>query len=290
MKTYLDCLPCFVRQALSAARMLGVEDHVQQEVMRRVLLAAAALDMTRPPPEMGREIHRVIREVTGNADPYAPLKERYNALALELLDDLQARVARAPDPLEAAVRLAIAGNIIDFGVPLGVNDAAVRRAVDGCLTAPLLGGGLEPLRQAIAGAKTILYLADNAGEIVLDRLLLAQLPLDRVTVVVRGGPVINDATMDDAQAAGLTRWVRVRDSGYDAPGTVLDACDPALVEAFWSADLVIAKGQGNFETLDQAGREIFFLFTAKCEVAARHAGCVVGDLVLLRGGRGGGEE
>ena len=284
MKTYLDCVPCFLRQALGAARLLGVDDSAQEQVLRRVLAAASTMDMSRPPPEMGREIHRVLRETSGCPDPYAELKARYNALALGLLEDLRAVVREAPHPLEAAVRLAIAGNIIDFGAPLGVDDAKVRQTVESCLQAPLRGGGLPALERALDREGPLLYLADNAGEIVFDRLLLERLPAERLTVVVRSGPVINDATVEDARVAGLTGWLRVRDSGQDAPGTVLEACSDDFLEEFWGASVVIAKGQGNFETLDQAGREIFFLFMAKCAVAAEHAECEIGDLVLLQGG------
>ena len=123
-------------------------------------------------------------------------------------------------------------------------------------------------------------LADNAGEIVFDRLLIEQLPIDRVTVAVRGYPVINDATLDDAETAGLTDIVDVISNGSDAPGTLLDDCSEAFRSRFEEADLIIAKGQGNYETLAQSPRPIFFLLRVKCPVVARDLDYPVGSMVV----------
>jgi uncharacterized protein with ATP-grasp and redox domains len=179
--------------------------------------------------------------------------------------------------------VAIAGNVIDFGVRSNITDEHILEAIDWSLDSPLPSETLESLRAAIGSAQQILYLADNAGEIVLDRLLLELLPTERVLCVVRGTPVINDATLEDARAAGVTDLVRVIDNGSDAPGTILDECNDELRRSFAEADLVIAKGQGNYESLNGEDREIYYLFKAKCPVAARSVGCEVGDLVLARG-------
>ena len=143
-------------------------------------------------------------------------------------------------------------------------------------------------RDSIGNAGSILYLADNAGEIVFDRVLIEQLSAPRVTLVVRGAPVINDATMIDACAAGLHEIVNVIDNGSDAPGTILEDCSEDFRRRFTEADVVLAKGQGNFETLSDAPREVFFLFKAKCSVIAERAGWSVGSLVLMRSCAEGG--
>ena len=146
----------------------------------------------------------------------------------------------------------------------------------------LLNGNLEEFSQAVFRADNILYLADNAGEIVFDRLLIELLPLEKITVAVRGFPTINDATMHDAETAGITKLVRVIDNGSDVPGTILDKCSEAFRYSFDRADLVISKGQGNYETLSEVDKDIFFLLKVKCPIIAKKISCPVGSLVLRR--------
>jgi uncharacterized protein with ATP-grasp and redox domains len=178
-----------------------------------------------------------------------------------------------------AVRLAIAGNVIDLGVKSHLDEAQIRAAIEDCLTDPL-EGDIDRFAQAVAGATRILYLTDNAGEIVLDRLLIERLPRDKVTVAVKGAPVINDATRADAEIAGITSLVNVIDNGSDAPGTILEDCNGVFRRHFAQADLIIAKGQGNYETLREASAPLYFLLRVKCPVLARDLGCPVGRLVL----------
>jgi uncharacterized protein with ATP-grasp and redox domains/formylmethanofuran dehydrogenase subunit E len=280
MNTVLDCIPCFVRQALDAARLFTDEPAIHEQAVRDVLRTAASMDFNQSPPAMGQWVHRHLREMTGHADPYRSHKDRDNQLAMSLLPDLRARLKERADPFGLAVRLAIAGNVIDRGVNGQLREEDVRRAVDDALAEPLLGDP-EALRQAASRARNILYLADNAGEIVFDGLLIEQLPSDRVVLVVRGASVLNDATLADAQAAKLHEIVRVIDNGSDAPGTLLQDCSTAFRKLFEQADLIIAKGQGNFETLSDTGHHVFFLFKAKCPVIARQAGVAVGTNVLL---------
>lgn len=279
MRTAVDCVPCFLRQALDAARMASDDPNVHQHVMRRVLARAVDLDMAQPPPAVGRDIHRIIRDASGQQDPYRAVKQKYNAFALERIDSLRARVEASGNPLETAARLAIAGNIIDFGVSGQVDEAMVEAALRRCLHDELAGDASD-LTAAARSAETILYLADNAGEIVFDRLLIEQLGPARVTVAVKGGPVINDATRRDAEAAGLTELCEVIDNGSDAPGTLLGDCSDAFRRRFEAADLVIAKGQGNWETLSETDRTVIFLLQVKCPVIAGHMGLPVGSLVV----------
>lgn len=282
MKTCLDCIPCFVRQALEAARFVTDEPALQEQVLREVLALVAKLDLRQSPPAVAQSIHRRLRELTGRDDPYAHVKDRFTRLAMELLPELRAKVRAARDPLTTAVRLAITGNVIDLGVDGALREEDVRHAVERTLSEPLVGDTAH-LRRAIAQAESILYLADNAGEICFDRLLIEQLPTDEVTLVVRGGPVINDATLADARAAGLHEIVEVVDNGSDAPGTILGDCSAGFCQRYERADLVIAKGQGNFETLNEERRNIFFLFKVKCPVIEARAGQKLGTHVLIRG-------
>jgi uncharacterized protein with ATP-grasp and redox domains len=281
MKTFFDCVPCFVRQALDAARMATDNEEVQEKILRETMRVGAGLSFSQTPPEMGREVHVLVRNLTGNADPYINVKREFNGKALALLPEMKKHMRQARDRLDVAARLAIAGNIIDFGVTAHVGDFSLEKIIEDSLARAYAVGHLEELRQALAGAKKILYLADNAGEIVFDQLLLEEIGFGRVTAAVKGEPIINDATMADAEETGLTKLVRVIDNGADYPGTVLRKCSASFQQEFAAADLVIAKGQGNYETLsEEKSRRIFFLLKAKCPSIARDLGCEIGGIVI----------
>jgi len=278
MQTSLDCVPCFMRQALEAARMATDDVDVHEQVLRRVAREISSVDMAFSPPSMGQKIHRLVRELTGVTDPYREIKQRTTRLALELEPEVRRRVREASDPLEMAVRMAVAGNIIDFGVDRRIREETIREVLDRAATTHLYGDAAVLAADA-AAASSILYLADNAGEIVFDRVLIEVLGPDRVTVVVRGEPILNDAVLADAEDAGLV-GCDVVDNGSDAPGTILDDCSPHLRSHFFAADMVIAKGQGNYETLSNSPRPVWFVLMAKCEVIAHHIGCEAGAFVI----------
>lgn len=282
MKMFADCIPCFMSQALTASRMATDDSSVHDRVLRMAAAALSETDPTMTPPEMAQVIHRIIRTESGVADPYAEVKEEFNAFALKLYPELKRTVAESLDPFETAVRLAIAGNIIDFGASNHLKDDAVTTAIQESLQCDLDRRTLTALREEIAAARTILYLCDNTGEIVFDRVLIEELPLERVTAVVRGAPVINDATMSDAEDAGLNDLVRVIGNGTDAPGTILEQCDAELRCLFDAADVIIAKGQGNYETLSDVPRPIYHVLRIKCPVIARDVECDVGSSLVTR--------
>jgi hypothetical protein len=281
MRTYLDCIPCFARQSLEAARMATDDPAVQERVLRDVLRALSEIDFADSPPAMAQRIHRLIRQATGRDDPYRALKQRFTRMALALLPGLRERAARAADPRETALRLAIAGNVIDLGVNGSLDEADVLQAVDEAASAPL-AGDVRGMFAAAEAAEEILYLADNAGEIVFDRLLLERLPAGKVTVVVKGSAILNDATAADARASGLPDNIPIIDNGSDAPGTILRECSERFRRRFARADLVLAKGQGNYETLSEVEKDVFFMLKVKCPVIARHLGCEIGEMVLRR--------
>ncbi len=276
---HLECVPCMLRQAREAIALTGIDSAAAFAVVQRVLRLMSELDWTLPPPVIAQGVHRMIRGLTRNPDPYAAMKERMNRRAAEEYPEWHDRFRAAYAPMEAAIRLAIIGNLLDAGAKTQLNDEAVRTAFEGALSAPLLGS-IPEFTQAIQDAKSILYLADNAGEIVFDRDLLAQLPLGKVTVAVRGAAVLNDATLADAEEAGLFDYCEVISNGSDAPGTVLADCSPEFRERFEAADVIISKGQGNYETLAGAHKQIFFLLKIKCEVLSRALGLPVGSLIL----------
>jgi len=277
MRTYLDCYPCFLRQALSAARQVGANDAQQYAIMRQTLTLLHALPEGQSPPEIGYTVHRIVREHLGHSDPYCAIKAQSTRAALALYPRLKALVAESADPLETAVRLSIAGNIIDFAQSNEMPDlwAAVTRV----LAAPFAVDDLAALRAALETAKWVLYLADNAGETVFDRVLIEALAAP-VTYVVKGGPTLNDATREDALAAGLETRATIIDNDSDAPGTILHLCSEAFRQVYAAAPLMIAKGQANYETLSMAGPRVFCLLQIKCPIIGRDLDAPVGGVVV----------
>jgi uncharacterized protein with ATP-grasp and redox domains len=281
VNTSIDCIPCFVRQTLDAARISSADPAVHEQIIRDALHWLSEMDISLSPPALAQRIHRRLRELTGVADPYRKEKDQHNQMALQLLRGLRTQVETSNDPLMTAANLAVAGNIIDLGAKSGLNEHEIHDAIRHAAEKPLTGD-LEAFRTEVKQAKNILYLADNCGEIVFDTLLVEQLGTHRVTVAVRGMPIINDATMEDAVTAGLTEIVRVIGNGSDAPGTLIEDCSDEFKKAFAASDLIVSKGQGNFETLSHCGKNIFFLFKAKCPVVAASVNLPIGTHVLWR--------
>ena len=282
MQIYLDCIPCIVRQALTSVRLVTNDVQVHEQIVREVLTLVRDMDMRQSPPAIAQKIHRLIRQLTGEYDPYKEKKQWFNELSLRIYPELKRRVRTSGSPLETAVRLAIAGNIIDFGVNHSLEESDLEETINDSLTSDFDKTHLRSFKDAVIRAKDILYLGDNAGEVVFDRLLIELLPWEKITFAVKGRPVINDATIEDAEMAGLADMVNVIENGSDAPGTILESCSHYFRNQFAGADLVIAKGQGNYETLSAVDKNIFFILKAKCPVIAGDLGCEVGEMIFRK--------
>ncbi len=300
MRTYLECIPCFFRQALTAARLAGADEEDQKRILDEVAGVLPTFSLNATPPEMGRIIYRIVMKITGKDDPYRDIKAESTRKALALYPQLKEILSQSDDRLRTAVSFAIAGNSIDYGardaLDIEKELVSILDAENGASADTVFD--YSRFRDAFHRAETILYLGDNVGETVFDRLLIEEMlqePGKRITYVVRERPIINDALIDDARQCGIDDLVEIISSGSDAPGTLLPICSPEFLERFNNADMIVSKGQGNFETLSEERQPIFFLFMAKCQVIARDIGCRNGDMVLcdntLRGnavsGRGG---
>jgi len=279
VKTYLDCYPCFLRQALDAARMAGADERQQKAVLDQVLDLLGQVDPSSTPPEIGYQVHRIVRQEVGDGDPYRAVKARSTRKALALYPRLKTLLAEADDPLDVAMRLSIAGNIIDLGP---AHEYDLGDAVERVLVQPFAIDDRAAFHEALAGTDQVLYLADNAGETVFDRLLIEALNVP-VVYAVKGGPILNDATAEDARAAGMDRRATVVSTGSDAPGTILRLCSAGFRRLYEEARLLIAKGQANYETLSAEGPRVFFLLQTKCPIIARDVGVPVGSIVLRQG-------
>lgn len=280
MRTYLDCIPCFFRQALETTRLAELPEEDQRQVLVELGQKLSGFSLRSSPPEIARYLYADIAARAGR-DPFKEVRENSNRQALELYPRLKHRIEDSSDPLRTAVRLAIAGNVIDYGTP-GAFD--IIKEIEVVLGAEFGVFMFNEFQSALSRAGTLLYLCDNAGEIVFDRLLIEEIqnryPIE-VTAVVRGEPVLNDVIMKDAEQVGLDRVCRVISNGSNAPGTLIEDCSDEFLGIYRDADLVISKGQGNFETIWGEKKNIFFLFKIKCEVVAHHVRGKMGDTILL---------
>ncbi len=295
MRSYLDCIPCLYLQALKAARISGVNEDIQREVLNCLseLIPSFSLDTT--PAEMGREIYAMVSKVTGKKDPYKEIKEGCNKTALRIYPQMKIKVRDAADPLLTAIRLAIIGNIIDFGIQGKDKELIYNEMVrllnsdfDTIATSNSDHFNYTAFKKHLSEADSVLYLADNAGEIVFDRILIEHLVNDyhkTVIYVVKGKPALNDALVDDAIFCGINQYANIISCGADAPGVVLKYCSPEFIRIFNDAQLIISKGQGNYEALSGETNPVFFLLIAKCPVIASHLECHVGDFILEDGSR-----
>ncbi len=283
MRTELECLPCFYGQITRSLGHAGVNGDRGRIIGRMAEKVIESASLEEVPARTTTHIHRILRNETG-VDPYKQVKETYTRRALDRLPALRRLAAGAADRLEGGARIAIAGNVIDFGIYDSVD---MDRSLEESFRLPLSETEIRNFSRAVLRARRILYLCDNAGEVVFDRVLLEILrDMGKdVIAVVKGSPVINDATLDDARAAGLHECVTVIDNGNDGIGTLLEACSVQFMDAYRSADLIISKGQANYETLEQENdTRIFFLFKVKCPVVAAFLKRGNGDIILTGGG------
>ena len=288
MRTTSDCLPCFLRQALGTARRSTTDPARHWQLVGEVGGLLATFDPQLSPPENALHFYRLIAARTGTIDPFAAEKAESNRFAQGLEPRTRELIRSTSDPLRTAIQFAISANVLDYGAQhLLDRDEALAACRQ-----PLTIDHSAALSARLVPGADILYLADNCGEIVFDRLVVEQLLARgcRVTVAVRSQPIINDATRVDAVACGLDRLCEVIDSGSDAPGTPLALCSPAFRARFASADCVIAKGMGNFESLSDTPAPLFFLFVVKCTTVLTHlrarfpaVGLEIGSPVLLQG-------
>lgn len=278
MHTYPECFPCFVSQALRVAQMTETDPARVKMILDETSRLIPDMPLSRTPPHTASIMYRRIAGLTGVEDPFKEIKRQCTASALDLYPDLKQCVAKSRDPLLTALQAAVAGNIIDFGVE---SQFDLDKDLDALLDQPFSVCDYEEFKLELAAARQILYIGDNAGETVFDRLLIEVMG-KQVTYVVREIPVINDATWEDAEAAGLTEVAEVISSGSTAPGNILPLCNNEFLQRYQEADLIISKGQGNYEGLSEENKNIFFLLKVKCRVIARHIGLPEGSIILKK--------
>lgn len=282
MRATTTCIPCYLKQALSAAREITDDPETQRSVLNSVAELLPDLPLDNTPAENSTYVLWRAHEILDCDDPFAAKKHHYNEAALSMYPDLKAIVQAFDSSLDAAVKVAAAGNIIDLGI-LDRADVNLGAILEEVLTEGLAVDEIELLEERLGRASQVLYLVDNAGEIAFDKVLIEELHARglNVTVVVKGAPILNDATMEDAVAVGIDSMCRVVSNGSAMIGTELKTCSSEFLRQFEAADLMISKGQANFETLNETSAPIFFILKAKCPEVGKEFGGAMGDVVAM---------
>lgn len=284
MKVTTDCVPCYLVQCKNALLQTNLSEQEQFNILHQLLLILPQLDTTNTPAENSTVILHKLVEMIGGIDPYQKAKAESNRLAGSYYNKLAETITEAADPLFTALKLSVAGNVIDLGI---FQDYDIAKAIKDVLNTGFARDDYEDFHNLLKNSDSILILGDNSGEIVFDKLLLKQLKKDITNLVyaVKGGFVINDATMHDALEVGLSDVAKVITNGNNYLGTIESKCSPNFLETIASADIVISKGQANYETLEGtklAGDKTFFLLKAKCPVVATNLEVNYGDIVFAR--------
>jgi uncharacterized protein with ATP-grasp and redox domains len=281
-----ECFPCFFRQADLAALAHGASESVRKDLAARVAGILSDVPDKEVPARIATGLHEMVRNVLGTDDPFRGVKEREFGRFGEVASRAESLVAASEEPISSAVWVAAFGNIMDSGI-------IERESMEGEMGRLAAGDGSrqipDRLRDAILGARTIGVLLDNAGEVAFDVPLLSRLAGEgrTVWVGVKGGPVIDDLTESEARRLGLSAYGDVVSNGNRGVGTDLGLCTREFRDRIAGSDLILSKGQANFETLFGRVRNVFFLFRCKCPVVSRALGLPEGDLVVLDGERAG---
>lgn len=293
MKTYLECVPCIIKQITNTLKISSCSDKISRKVIFRVLKKLENIDYNLSPAANSDIAYIVFREVTGIKDPYYDLKRRYNRLALKIYPELEKVVDSAEDRLYTAVKIAVSGNVIDFGIDIKKANTIDLNKIIGDLSKMTLAiDSYNRFKESLENSTNILYIADNAGEIVFDKIFIKELVKlnKKVVLTVKSDPIINDATMEDAVEANFYSLARVIETGNGCIGINMNDSSDTFLEEFQKADLIIGKGHGNFETLDETDANIFFLLRAKCENVAKELGVRCLDVVFTESKKRAGKS
>ena len=280
MKAQRECIPCILNQIIRVSDYLGLDEEKKNTIMKKALKRSNEYDYTQlTAPEFSEFIYDTVIEETGKKDPYESLKKDQNDIILNRSEIFENKINKADDPLYKSATYALAGNIIDYGgvqtfdldldefdrIKIDINDYNI-------------------FKEKLKTCKSILYIADNAGEAVFDKFFIKQIknfnPEIITNYAVKSKPAINDMTKKDADYINISKHTRVIESGMGMAGTVIKKTTDEFRDIYKNADLVISKGQGNFETLDNEKREILFIFKVKCNIVSDYSGIKLGSNIF----------
>lgn len=271
VKLHPECIICLTNKYLGKEPVkLGLKERSEYYQAVLGIISQASLSMSAP--EIVAEVSKLQKKMLGVEDDYTEIKKHFNSLMLSKESIIEEKTAQSGDALLTAIQYALLGNYIDFGTLESVDESKLFELLDDASGMSFDESEYENLKKDLSSAKELVYLTDNCGEIALDKLLIKQIKKDypeiKVNAIVRGRAVLNDATLDDALQVGLDGVASVCGNGSDIAGTCLDRISSEAMDIINSADVVIAKGQGNFETMRYCNKNVYYLFLCKCKMFA----------------------
>jgi uncharacterized protein with ATP-grasp and redox domains len=279
MTTNIECIPCIINSLLRLLKLESYSDEIKESAIRKLLSFLSEVSYNEPPPILSKKIHQILSQELNTEDPYKRLKKKYNDLLLELYPQLLQTINNAEHPVNMAMRLAVAGNVIDFGPQFQMD---IMKTIDKVVYSEFAYDDSRLLHEDLKSAKSLLYVGDNCGEIVMDKLFLSFIDVPQIVYAVRHSPVINDATIEDAEYVGIDKYAKIISMGDNTPGAVWNSTSEEFKNVFRNADVVISKGQGNLEGLIDVDQNIYFLLVTKCELIGNLIETKKGDFVIKR--------
>lgn len=284
MRIHDKCLPCVIHQVVSVANITGV--NTKEELLREVFTYLSKMNFELTTPEIIGEIFDMIKKHTNNEDPYKETRNYYNSLFLEMLPEVEKKIEQSNNSFLLAIRYAIVGNIIDFNPIHNTLLEDIYDFIDNMNELEFAIDDSQALRKDILNAKTLLYLGDNCGEICMDKILLKKIkelnPNIELVFGVRGKPVVNDSIKEDAYYVGIDEYAGIIDNGDGSLGTVLNRTSLEFQKVYQKSDVIVAKGQANYECLSEEYKNIFFLLMTKCDVIANDIGVEEKKMVCMK--------
>lgn len=286
MKTSLDCMECNVKQLIKVSKLLNVSEKQQEKASKRLFLMLSNISFEHTNPHIMGKMWEIMTSEYGNDNPYKEIKHMYNELILDMYDAIAKIISESNDPFNSALKIAVTGNIIDFGARHQFSKEELLQRILNHDSIKFKVNDTEVLRKKLQSAKTLLYIGDNCGEIVLDKLFIQTIkqfnPTIRIYFGVRGGNILNDVTKEDAVQVQMQEVAEVISSGISVPGTIIEESSNEFQKVFTECDVIIAKGQGNYESLSDTKREhLYLMLLAKCEYVANTIGVQTMDYVVL---------
>lgn len=271
-RLHSECLTCMAKVHMDKCPK-DIDEEIKVEYMQKLLKILSEAEEKYGAPVIVRKIKQLQEEVLGIKEDYAEIKKYYNHLMMCYEDQITQKIENSEDPLKMGIQYAMIGNYIDFGARITVTDEHLTELINTPEEFTVDQKQYNELVKDLNKAKTLLYLTDNCGEIVMDKILIKQIknkyPELEITVMVRGDEVVNDASMKDAVQVGMCEIVKVITNGSDIAGTWIEEISSKAKAVMDEADIIISKGQGNFETLRKCGKNIYYIFLCKCDLFSR---------------------
>lgn len=284
MKINYQCLPCLVNQVVKVSMMIGVED--KEKLYHKVFKYLSSLDFKQTNPEIIGEVFKLIKEQTNNEDPYYNIRKYFNIMFLNQEIEFEKSINESKDEFVSAIKYALIANIVDFSPIKNKRPENIFQHFNELKQQPLTIDHHLQLLKDINKSKKLLYLGDNCGEICLDKILIKKIkkinPELNIYFATRGAPVVNDSIEEDAYLVGINKYATIINNGDYSLGTVLNKTSLEFNQIYQQADIIISKGQANFESLNEENKNIYFLLITKCDVIANYLNTDINKLICMK--------